>query len=130
MAVTIIVASASGGLLTVDITSPEFPHPLTGVVWRFDSAGTPIGDEPIGEFTPKVNTVELGKIADIKTNSFLIEGAVLETGDDPPTPYRVFVTVHQDGKDLKREVPADNGSGQIGKDDIRFSYPFTIKVKK
>ncbi len=130
MAISNVVASATGGPLTIALTSPDFPHPLTGVLWRYDASGNPVGDTPVGEFTPHSNTVPIGAPSAIKNNVFLLEGAVLETGDDPPVPYRVVVTVNQNGAPLSEEVPEDQGSGKIGKEDIRFSYACQIKVKK
>ena len=114
------------GPLSVELFAPHFPQTPAGVLWRYDSAQQPEGKA--GEFSPGVPSVSLGSPASVAGKYFLLEGVVLNQGDNPPTPYQVQVSILQAGVPVHQEVPPDGGSGQIGTADVPFVYRFKIGV--
>ncbi len=125
MNISIITARAADGPLTVEVTDPQFPQNVAGVVWRYTPAKQPDGQA--GQFTPLHPAVPIGTVQGNAGRFFLVEGAVLHQDDDPPTPYQVVVTVRQPGKVLSEEVPSAGGGGQVGDKDQPFVYRFQIQ---
>lgn len=123
--IAIIPVSSLGGSVSVTVTVPKFPQAVGGVIWRYKSDQTP--DLKAGMFTTKASEVPLGAPNVVDNKFFLIEGAVLNHGDKPPTPYQVVVSVTQNGNILHTEVPSVNGSGKIGTEDEPFLYRFQLK---
>lgn len=122
----VIQATAGGGTITVRISSPDFPQTVAGKVWRYNADKTK--DGAAGIFTSDAPEVPLGVPAQVNGKFFLIQGAVLHQNDDPPTPYQVVVTVKQGENVLHEAVPENNGAGQIGSEDIPFTYRFQMEV--
>lgn len=126
MHVPVIQAISGGGTITVRISSPNFPQTVAGKVWRYNADKTKNGIA--GIFTSEAPDVPLGAPALVKGKLFLIQGAVLHYNDNPPTPYQVVVTVQQGETVLHEAVPDDNGAGQIGIENISFTYRFQLEV--
>ena len=122
---TTINMAGTGGPVIATITCPDTPQSVVGVIWRYNADLS--FDKKVGLFKTDSASVTLGSPAEIAGKLFLIEGTVINEGDDPPTPYKVTVDVGQDGNILKSEVPADGGSGTIGDKDIAFVYRFTLQ---
>jgi hypothetical protein len=122
--VAVVSARSFDGPLVVSATAPTTPHNIAAVLWRYDASKQPIGFA--GEFTRTVPSVPIGAPSSVRDNFFLIEGAVIANGDNPPVPYQVVVTISQPGRLVHRAVPTDGGAGAIGKEDARFSFRFQI----
>jgi hypothetical protein len=112
-----------GGPVTVKLEAREFPQSVVGILWRYAADKTPEGKA--GEMTSQIQTVPLGSPASNSGKLYLLEGAVLNQNDNPPTPYQVVVAIRQNDVVVHEEVPED-GSGQIGKADVPFVYRFTL----
>ena len=124
--IVIILIDSFTGPVSVSITVPNFPQVVGGVVWKYNADKTP--DGKAGIFTAKASEVPLGAPSVVANKFFLIEGAVLNHGDNPPTPYQVVVSITQNGKILQTEVPSINGSGKIGSEDEPFLYRFQLRI--
>ena len=123
--ITVIPISATGDPISVTLAVPKFPQSIGGVVWRFNADKT--FDVKAGLFMTTAGLVPLGAPSVVNDKIFLVEGAVLNHNDNPPTPYQVVVTITQNGSVIHSEVPSLNGSGQIGTADIPFLYRFQFK---
>jgi hypothetical protein len=125
MKTTTIKINAGGGLISVNVSCPGFPFPIVGLIYRYNADGS--YDQEAGLFTYNSPDVNLGAPTVILGKYFRVEGAVHAMGDNPPAPYKVVVTVSQDGTPLSSEVPENGGSGNIGGTDIHFRYQFTFQ---
>lgn len=123
MAQTIINPNRNGGPVTLNVDCAN-PQITAGVVFRFNADGS--FDTEAGTYTNDKPDVSLGAVADIDGKQFSIEGIIKATNDNPPTPYKIVVTVSQDGNILKQEIPDDHGKGTVGATDVRYNYQFTI----
>jgi hypothetical protein len=113
--------------VNLSIIAVDYPQSIAGIVWRYKSDESP--DGKAGEFTTKIPEILLGLPNSIMNKFFLIEGAVLNHKDNPPTPYKVVVKVSQGETVLSKIVPEEGGAGQIGEEDISFVHTFVIKRK-
>jgi hypothetical protein len=121
---TIVPTPAAGGSVRVSVAAVEFPQAFAALLWEFSPDRKLIGGaREVSSDTPSVS---LGSPAVIDGHFYFIEGRVLTSGDDPPTPYVMEVTIAQGGAEVHTEVPSDRGSGQIGKDDAPFTYTFQV----
>ncbi len=126
MSTSAIKISANGGPVTAKVSCPRFPQTIVGVIWRYNPDET--FDFRCGTFQTDSQIVSLGTVTDTDGKLFLIEGAVLNQNDNPPTPYEIVVEIFQDGNLLNTEVPTDGGKGNIGDKDIAFVYHFTLNT--
>lgn len=124
MSVAEIVVPTTPGTLSVAVASPGFPHALAGVLWRYKPDRSP--DGKAGTFTPQFSSVAIGSLASCAGRFFMIEGAVLEQDDDPPTPYQVVVSISLGDRVIHQEVPGDGGTGSVGNADVPWVYRFHI----
>lgn len=124
MSIPTIRARLNGGDITVRVTDPTHPQAVAGVIWRYNPDESPDGSA--GDFGTDQPEVVLGRGASVDGRFFQAEGAVLAMGDDPPSPYRVVVSVRQDGALLHEETPASGGSGTVGADNQPFVHSFRI----
>jgi|GEM_PF-3109153 len=122
----VVNAVASGGPIALRVASPDFPQIVAGRVWRYNADMTPDGSA--GTFNSDAPDVPLGAPGPMAGKYFLVQGVVLHQNDDPPTQYQVVVSVMQGENVLHREVPAHNGSGEIGGADIPFTYRFRMEA--
>lgn len=105
------------------VTDPTHPQSVAGIVWRYNADQSPDGSA--GNFDTEGPEVILGSGAAVDGRFFQAEGAVLAHGDNPPSPYKVVITVLQDGAVLHRETPA-NGEGTVGNDNEPFQYAIRL----
>ncbi len=126
MSPSVIKVADGSASLRVSIASPHFPQALAGVLWRYEPDKTP--DGKAGVFTPSALSAPIGGASTFNHYLFLIEGAVLQQGDDPPTPYQVVVSIAADGKVVHEELPTEGGIGTVGSEDVSWVYRFQIEV--
>jgi hypothetical protein len=122
-----VVIAQTGGAVTVRVEDVSAsPQSLVAVVSQFAATGE--RERVVGEIRRTRPAVELGTPAAIAGKTFVVDGFVVPFMDDPPTPYRVEVTVLQDGQERHQEVPPDGGEGTIGKTAVRFGYTFDVRT--
>lgn len=124
MSTKTINMSAAGGPVNINVTCPDTPQSIVGIVWRYNANQTPDGQA--GTFKTHSPEISLGQPGDINGKLFLVETVIINQNDSPPTPYEVLVTLTQDGNVLSSEIPQDGGSGTIGDKDIGCVYQFTL----
>ncbi|GAA3950245.1 hypothetical protein GCM10022246_01000 [Pedobacter ginsengiterrae] len=126
MSTTAIVLNGKNGNVTARITCPRSPQVYLGMVWRYNSDESP--DIKSGNYTNDEPDVPLGKAAELDGKLFLIEGVIINHNDPLPSPYEIEVTILQDGRMLKNEVPSDGGKGSLLDKDIAFVYHFKLST--
>jgi hypothetical protein len=123
--IAIVRLPAASGVLSVDISCPQFPQTLAGVLWRYSETKVPEGKA--GSFGPRSGSMPIGSPPSNLNKFFLVEGAVLNHNDKTPTPYEVVVSILLDGRAIHAEVPPEGGTGQIGTNDMPFVYRFQLQ---
>lgn len=126
MNTVIINLKSMSGPVVAKVTCPQFPQSFAGIIWRYNADQSP--DKRAGSFTTQLSDVPLGTPAAIKDKIFLIEGAVLQQNDNPPTPYQVIVSFMQNGNLIHQEIPESGGTGQLSNKNKAFVYLFHIKA--
>jgi hypothetical protein len=117
---------AGGGPVSLRVADTRHPQAIEARVHRFANMTT--HEAVVGSITEGVDLVPLGAPSVIDGKIFVVDGFVVPFGDDPPTPYQVVVTVLQGGQEVDQAVPEDNGSGKIGRDGVRFRFPFAVEA--
>jgi hypothetical protein len=112
------------GLVAAEISCPNFPQSVVGIIWRYNQDQSI--DQRVGDFTTHLPKVILGNQANIENKIFLIEGAVLQQNDNPPTPYQVVISIFQNGILIYQETPNAGGSGRLSNRNMAFAYLFTL----
>jgi hypothetical protein len=109
------------------VLSMETPQQFGGRVWRYTDAKDP--DGLVDQFDGLSETaMELGGPDAVIDKRYLIMGWVVHQEDDPPTPYRLVVSLNQDGQELlEPTVPSDQGEGQIGDANVGFTYHLVLR---
>jgi hypothetical protein len=124
-----IEAPIAGGALTLRLADAYHPQSVTGNVWRYVKDGDKWkADGKAGVITPFLPVVPIGAPAAVDGKLFLVVGAVLQHGDDPPTPYQVIASIRQGDTVLHHEVPPEGGSGSLGSENAPFLYRFVVKA--
>lgn len=85
----------------------------------------PVNDYPFS--TAKPESV-LGKPAAIDQHYYVVNGAVLNQNDDPPTQYQVQIEIWQDGKRLELVLKPESGPGLISDSDQYFLHKFQLQA--
>ena len=116
-----------GGIVYAMVKDQDYPQSITGIIWRYDTNKQP--DGKAGSFNSSIGTLPLGTPSECDKNFFLVDGIVIHQNDDPPTPYQITVAILQDEKELLKMVAEDNGTGQLGKDNIQFTQRLKIIQK-
>jgi hypothetical protein len=114
------------GPVVAKVTCPQFPQSIAGIIWRYNADQTP--DKRSGNFTTQLPEVPLGTAGTIAEKFFLVEGAVLQQNDTPPTPYQVIVSIIQNGNLIHQEIPESGGTGQLSDKNKAFVYLFNFKT--
>jgi hypothetical protein len=120
-----VVVSRGGGPVSVRVTMHQ-PGGVLGVVWRFRRPSQRVG--AAGEISRGMPEVPLGPPDAIDGWGFLVDGYVVPPSESSGSPYQVVVTVLQGGQVVHQAVPADQGSGTFADAEVRFRYPFRIRV--
>lgn len=126
MNITEVTVSPTAGPVSVRVMERRRPPGVVTVVWRF--AGVAEREGIVGEISREIPEVPLGAPCTVDGKGFLIDGFVVPLVDRPPAPYQVVVTVLQGDREVHQAVPVENGTGTIGPDEIRFRYPFLVRV--
>jgi len=126
MSITEVVVAPTLGPVTLRVAEQKHPQSVVAAVWRFN--GPTRREGLAGEVTRERPEIPLGAPTSIAGKGFVVDGFVIPFMDDPPSPYQVVVTVLQGGTPLHQAVPADHGAGSIGDEEVRFRYPFTVRV--
>lgn len=103
------------------------PQLIGGRVWRYTDAKDP--DGLVDQFDSlSETTIALGAPDEVIDTRYLIMGWVIHQNDDPPTPYRILVSLTQgDEVLLEPTVPPDQGEGQIGDANVGFAYHLVLR---
>lgn len=120
-----VVVSRGGGPVGVRVSMRQ-PGGVLAVVWRFRRPSRREG--AVGEISRGMPEVPLGPPDAIDGWGFLVDGYAIPPAGRSGTPYRVVVTVLQGGRVVHQAVPADRGSGTFADAEVRFRYPFRIRV--
>jgi hypothetical protein len=120
-----VVVSPSAGPVSVRVVERRRPRAVVTLVWRFDAARR---EGVVGEISREVPEVPLGGPAAVDGAGFVVDGFVVPVADGSAAPYQVVVTVLQGGREVHQAVPADHGTGTIGPEEVRFRYPFVVRV--
>jgi hypothetical protein len=123
--IAVVRLPAESGVLSVDLSCPQFPQTLAGILWRYSETKAPEGKA--GTFAPRSSSMPIGSPASNLNKFFLVEGAVLHHNDKDLTPYEVIVSVLLDGRAIHAEVPPEGGTGQISRSDMPFVYRFQLQ---
>jgi hypothetical protein len=126
MSITEVTVSPTGGPVSVRVVERRRPRAVVTVVWRFDGSSEREGI--VGEISREIPEVPLGAPGAVDGKGFLVDGYVVPLLDRSPAPYQVVVTVLQGGREVHQAVPTECGTGTIGPDEIRFRYPFVVRV--
>jgi hypothetical protein len=121
-----VSVARNGGSVAVRVVEDGHPESIVAAVWQFAPTGE--RERLAGEIRRTAPLAELGSPAAIGGKAFVVDGFVVPFMSDPPSPYRVVLTVLQDGKVLHREVPPDHGTGTVGKKAVRFGYSFDVEA--
>jgi hypothetical protein len=127
MAVAEVTVSPDGGPVSLRVADQHRTHALVSVVWRFAAHEVPEG--VVGEISRELPQVPLGSPGSVDGKGFLVDGFVVPAPNQAPAPYQVVVTVLQGGREVHQTVPLDRGSGTLGPHEIRFRYPFVLRVR-
>ncbi|HEU4558974.1 MAG TPA: hypothetical protein VFS20_14035 [Longimicrobium sp.] len=121
-----VTVSPTAGPVSVRVVERRRLPGVVTVVWRF--AGVAEREGIVGEISREITEVPLGAPSTVNGKGFLVDGFVVPLVDRPPAPYQVVVTVLQGGREVHQAVPPEHGSGTIGPEEIRFRYPFVVRV--
>lgn len=128
MSVTELTISPAAGPVTLHVTERRTRHPLVTVVWRFGADARREGQ--VGEISREIAELPLGAPGTLDGKGFLVDGFVVPHSDGPAEPYQVVVTLLQGGREIHQAVPSEGGSGTLGPQEIRFRYPFVLRVRR
>lgn len=126
MSIAEVTVSPTGGPVSVRVVERRRPQGTVTVVWRFEGLSRCEGI--VGEISREIPEVPLGAPGTVNGKGFLVDGFVVPLVNRPPAPYQVVVTVMQGGREVHQVVPPEHGTGTIGPDEIRFRYPFVVRV--
>lgn len=127
MTIPEVPVAVGGGPVALRVAEYGRAHGVVSVVWRFSGLADPEG--VVGEISRGLPQVPLGGPGAVDGKGFLVDGYVIPVTGRRASPYQVVVTVLQGGLEVHQAVPPDRGTGTIGSDEIRFRYPFVVKVK-
>ena len=121
-----VTIARNGGPVTVRVVEDGHPESIVVAVWQFAATGE--RERLAGEIRRTQPNAELGSPAAIDGKAFVVDGFVVPFMSDPPSPYRIVVTVLQNGNELHRVTPTDGGTGTVGKKAVRFRYTFDVRA--
>jgi hypothetical protein len=121
-----VTIAQNGGAVTVRVVEDGHPESIVAAIWQFAPTGE--REQLAGEIRRTRPQVELGSPAGIDGKAFVVDGFVAPFMSDPPSPYRIVLTVLQDGKVLHEGVPPEHGTGTVGKKAVRFGYSFDVEA--
>jgi hypothetical protein len=127
MSIPSILVPSGTQSVRVGATDATHPQRVVGIVRQY-SASWERFERDIGEFTNDTGAVEIQIAVAAGGRYFLVDGFVEPFGDNPPSPYKVTVSVVVDGAPFAGELKVQNGSGTIGKESVRFFCPFSVSV--
>jgi hypothetical protein len=125
VSVAVVWVSRGGGPVTVRVFLRS-QGALVAVVWRFRRPARP--GTAVGEISRGFSDVSLGLPEAVDGSGFLVDGYVVPCDEPLPTPYEVVVAVLQGGQVIHQTVPPDQGTGTLDCDEVRFRYPFRLRV--
>lgn len=115
-----------GGAVELNLSMPT-PQLIGGRVWRYTDDRDPDGLVDQFDSLSEV-TIELGTPDAVIDRRYLIMGWVIHQNDDPPTPYRLLVSLRQGDEELlEPTVPPDQGEGRIGDENVGFTYHLVLR---
>jgi hypothetical protein len=119
-----VTVDKNGGDISIKVSCPNYPQSISGQTWEYTGPGTsPVNNFPFSTAHP--DNI-LGKPAATDKHLYLVDGAVLNQNDNPPTQYQVQIEITQDGKQLALVLQPPNAPGQISNADITISCKFQL----
>lgn len=125
MSIATVWVSRGGGPISLRVTLRSLGT-IVAVVWRFRQPAR--REAAVGEVSRGFSDVSLGLPEAVDGWGFLVDGYVVPPGEPLPTPYQVVVALLQGRQVIHRVVPPDQGSGTLSSDEVRFRYPFRLRV--
>ncbi len=103
--------------ITLILESVDYPQSFAGVVWAYDEDRKPIGS--VGRFSTSVNELSLGSLGNKMAKYLLIEGVVMSQNDNPSTPYKIRLSVFENGG---RTIDQIISTGVVGEENVPFIH--------
>ena len=121
-----VTVRSGGGNVSIELDTPDDPQLIYGRIWRYTLAKD--ADGKAGNFSTAEPVVDLGPAASVIDRIFVATGIVIAHGDNPPSRYRVVVTVKQDGLAVYGpETVTDKGEGRVGAKDAPFTQHLIVR---
>jgi hypothetical protein len=114
----------NGGEESLKVWCPDYPQSISGDTEEYVVlSNLPVNAYPFSTANPE--TV-LGKPNKVDQHYYMVNGAVLNQNDDPPTQYQVHIEIWQDGKQIDLVLDPEDGPGQISDTGMPFLHKFQL----